>query len=57
MREKGGEGKYSGTFMEYWIEKLIYYDLPFYYFTAAYSIFLIFVILLMFIFPPLKKRR
>jgi hypothetical protein len=55
LREEGGGERYTGTFMEYWVGKLIYYDFPFSCFIFAYTIFLILVILLMIIYSPGKK--
>ena len=57
FRTKAGEIRYEESFMEHWIEKIIYYDLPFVYFTAAYSVFLCLVLVFLFIYPPVKKRK
>ncbi len=56
FRIKAGAAGYSVSFMEYWVEKIIYYDLPFSYFIAAYSVFLCLVVILMIVYPPVKKE-
>lgn len=55
LRDKGGGELYTGTFMEYWVGKLIYYDFPFSWFIFTYTIFLIMVICMMIIYSPWKK--
>lgn len=39
LRDAAGEKPYSGSFVEYWIGGLIYYDAPQWVFTVAYSLF------------------
>ena len=35
-----GQGEiYSGSFMSYWIQSVMYYDLPWEYFAIGYAIF------------------
>ena len=57
LRSSAGEEGYRSSFMEFWLEKLIYYDLPFSFFIASYSIFLLLVVVFMFLYPPEKIRN
>ncbi len=57
FRARAGSSRYSESFMEFWIEKIIYYDLPFAYFIASYTFFLFLVLLLFILYPPLKKVK
>ena len=46
---------YSETFISFWISKVIYWDLPTTFFIVAYTIFLIFAIILWLKFLPKKN--
>ena len=39
LRLQVGETGYSGSFIAYWLEKLLYYDAPAWVFIALYSVF------------------
>ncbi|GAB3097239.1 DUF2784 domain-containing protein [Aestuariicella hydrocarbonica] len=39
LRERGGEAIYSGTFIAYWLGKVLYYPLPEWVFITGYSVF------------------
>lgn len=39
FREASGNPSYSGTFVEHWLSKVIYYDAPQWIFALTYSIF------------------
>ena len=37
LRSKAGEQIYSGSFIAHWLDSILYYDVPSWMFTAAYS--------------------
>jgi hypothetical protein len=39
LRQMVGEQSYTGTFVEHWVGKLVYYDVPLWCCTVAYSFF------------------
>ena len=39
LREPAGGRPYGGTFIQHWVGRLVYYDLPQWFFTVAYSLF------------------
>ena len=39
LREQGGDKTYSGSFIAHWLDNILYYDLPAWVFTIAYSFF------------------
>jgi hypothetical protein len=48
---------YSGSFIEHWLQKLLYYEGPAWVFTLAYSLFGLLVAATWWRFPPMIKRR
>jgi hypothetical protein len=57
LREKAGEEPYAGSFIEHWLQRLLYYDAPPWVFIAAYSLFGSLVLATWWYFPPKSKRR
>ncbi|MBT8092177.1 MAG: DUF2784 domain-containing protein [Gammaproteobacteria bacterium] len=39
LREKAGQAAYDGSFIAYWLSKVLYYQLPEWVFVLAYTIF------------------
>ena len=39
LRERAGEGAYSGSFISHWLETLLYYQAPAWVFTVCYTVF------------------
>jgi hypothetical protein len=56
LREKAGIATHSGGFIEYWLQRAIYYDAPAWVFLAGYSLFGLIVSACWWYFPP-KRRR
>jgi len=52
LRIQAGSSAYSKSFIEYWIQQLIYYDAPFWVFTVAYTSFAALVLLAWWRYPP-----
>ena len=52
LREAAGAPAYGGSFVAHWVQRLLYWDLPPSAFTAAYSVFLVGVLLAWWRWPP-----
>jgi hypothetical protein len=52
LRAIGGEASRSRDFIGYWVDRLIYYDLPSWVFMAAYAVFALLVAIVFILAPP-----
>ncbi len=57
LRSKAGEAGYSGSFVQYWLQELLYYDAPAWVFILAYTLFGLVVLLTWWYCPPRFRRR
>ncbi|MBK7471172.1 MAG: DUF2784 domain-containing protein [Betaproteobacteria bacterium] len=57
LRGKARTTTYSGSFIEHWLQHLLYYDAPPWAFTLAYSLFGLAVVAAWWRFPPRSGRR
>ncbi|MGB1141725.1 MAG: DUF2784 domain-containing protein [Halioglobus sp.] len=55
LRRQGGEDTYAGSFIEHWLHRVLYWELPAWVFVAAYSLFAVLVIFTWIIVPPQKR--
>jgi len=52
LREAAGGAGYTGSFIQHWLQKIVFYDFSPWVFTMAYTIFGILVILAWIFIPP-----
>ena len=58
LREQaGGEGGYEESFVQYWLQEFLYYELPLTVFAIAYTIFGLVVVATWFLVPPTKRNK
>jgi len=57
LRVQAGETAYTGSFIEHWFQRLLYYDAPFWIFTFMYTVFGLLVAAAWWYFPPQRKAR
>ena len=57
LRANARAETYRGSFIEHWVQQLLYYDAPAWVFVFAYSIFGLLVVVTWLIFPPITKHR
>lgn len=56
LRERAGSPAYGGSFIAYWLQRLLYYDAPAWLFTLAYTLFGAAVAAAWWTWPPRWKR-
>ncbi len=56
LRQQAGLETYEETFIQYWLQRVLYYDFPLWVFAIAYSVFGLFVLLAWMKFPPGKNE-
>ncbi|SDS92721.1 Protein of Unknown function [Halopseudomonas xinjiangensis] len=57
LRAQAGETGYAGGFIEYWLQRALYYDAPGWVFTLVYTVFGSLVVLSWWWFPPRWRRK
>lgn len=57
LRHRADDTGYAGSFIEHWFQRLLYYDLPTWVFTLAYTVFGLLVVAAWWIFPPRRQTR
>jgi polyferredoxin len=55
LRAQGGQASYTASFIEHWIQRVLYYEAPQWVFTLAYTVFGLLVIAAWWCFPPRSK--
>jgi hypothetical protein len=56
LRRQAGEATYGASFIEHWVQRLLYYEAPSWVFTLAYSLFALLVAAAWWYFPPRRGR-
>lgn len=57
LRAKAGATTYTGSFIEHWLQRILYYEASAWVFTLGYSLFGLAVIATWWYFPPRFRRR
>lgn len=57
LRAKTDATSYSGSFIQHWLQRILYYDAPAWVFVAGYSLFGLLVVATWVRFPPTSRRR
>jgi hypothetical protein len=57
LREAAGGVGYSESFVQHWLHKVVFYDFAPWFFTVAYTVFGILVLLAWILVPPRFSRR
>jgi hypothetical protein len=57
LRTKARTAAYSGGFIEHWLQKLLYYDMPTWVFAVGYTLFGSLVVATWWYFPPGGQRQ
>ena len=57
LRQQAGELIYDVSFLQYWLQRLLYYDFPLWVFAIAYTLFGLAVLATWFCLPPKQKKK
>ncbi len=57
LREQAGSVAYPAGFIEYWVQRFLFYRAPSWVFTLGYSVFAILVAAAWWYFPPVRSRN
>ena len=57
LRTKARATTYTGTFIEHWLQRILYYEAPAWVFTFGYTLFGLIVVATWWYFPPRFTRR
>jgi len=57
LRTRAGGAAYDGSFIEHWVQSVLFYDAPGWVFTTAYTAFGLLVLAAWWYFPPASRRR
>ena len=56
LRVQAGQPSYTKSFIEHWLQRIIFYDAPFWVFTLVYTLFAVLVVAAWWQFPPTRRR-
>jgi hypothetical protein len=57
LRSRAGQASYGDGFVEYWLQRVLYYSAPPWVFVAGYTVFALLVLATWWYFPPRFKSR
>ena len=57
LRTQARATTYSGSFIEHWVQRILYYDVPSWVFVLGYSLFGLLVVVTWLRFPPTSKHQ
>lgn len=57
LRARARVSVYAGSFVEHWVQRVLYYDAPAWLFTVVYTLFAVAVVATWWFFPPQFGRR
>lgn len=55
LRTRAGQAAYSGSFIEHWVQRILFYDAPSWVFTLTYTLFGVLVLATWWRFPPQRR--
>lgn len=56
LRERAGDAQYAAGFIEHWLQRMLFWDLPPWMFTLAYTVFAVLVVAAWWRWPPRRAR-
>jgi hypothetical protein len=57
LRVQAGMSGYTKSFIEHWLQRLIFYEAPVWVFALAYTVFALLVVAAWYYFPPARSHR
>jgi hypothetical protein len=55
LRERAGESAYATSFIEHWVQRVLFYQAPFWVFTLSYTVFGLLVVAAWWRYPPRRR--
>jgi hypothetical protein len=55
LRERAGSAGYRESFIEHWVQRLLFYEAPFWVFALTYTLFALLVLACWWYFPPRRE--
>ncbi len=57
FRTQAGASSYSNSFIQHWLQRIIFFEAPIWLFALAYTVFGLLVIAVWWYFPPMRNKR
>lgn len=57
LREQAGQAGYTASFIEHWVQRVLYYQAPWWVFTLIYTVFAALVAWAWWRFPPARRAK
>ena len=57
LRRQSGDAPYEGSFVQHWLQQLLYHDAPMWVFAAAYTLFGVLVVVVWVCYPPRCRQK
>ena len=57
LRERAGESAYATSFIEHWVQRVLFYQAPFWVFTLSYTVFGLLVVAAWWRYPPRMRSH
>ena len=57
LREQAGETPYAASFIEHWVQHILFYEAPLWVFTLIYTLFGLLVAVTWWYFPPTRRAK
>ena len=57
LRQQAGAVTYSESFIEYWLQKILYWQFPWWVFIVLYTLFASLILATWFLVPPSSKKE
>ena len=57
LRTQAHATTYTGSFIQYWLQRILYFDVPSWVFMFVYTLFGVLVLVVWWVYPPSFKRR
>jgi hypothetical protein len=55
LRKQAGAAIYSKSFIEYWLQEILYWKFPWWIFVVVYTLFAFLILATWFLVPPTKR--
>ncbi len=57
LRVRAGSSGYEASFIEHWLQRIVFYEAPLWIFAVTYTVFAIMVLAAWWYYPPRRRKR